>query len=108
MKVYRLEEKHCKPMSEIIGEMRIGKNMKVMDICRELGISKRTYLRYAPFEIKGAKRIQTNEDIQARLVWAEHARKVWQSMPRKEKKIDPEKGIFSWRKTNRKFFQKSH
>ena len=103
-KTSRIEQAHGKPLGELIAERRIDRNMKIMDICAELGISKRTYLRYVPFEILGERRIEDESDRQRKLYWAEHARTVRLSkLVRKQK---PVSDGWSWHKDMSKFFVK--
>ena len=104
-KIDRIADAYGKPFSEILLEMRIDRNMKLAEIFKELGISKRTYLRYFPKEYLGYKRIETEDDIAQRKYWAKHARTI--RLKNLVRKVKPKGDGYNWHKDMNRFFKSS-
>ena len=104
-KVDRISQTQGKPFPEILAEMRIDRNMKLDEIFQELGISKRTYLRYFPKEYIGYKRIETEDDIRQRRYWAKYARTI--RLKKLIRKVKSKGDGYNWRKDMNRFFKRS-
>ena len=104
-KTDRISKAYGKPFPEILLEMRIDRNMKLDEIFQELGISKRTYLRYFPKEYIGYKRIQNEDDISSKKYWAKHARTI--RLKKLARKVKPKSDGYNWHKDMNRFFKRS-